>query len=104
MFQRRVSFRTYKYFFHPIYETPFSLGIALPADYGMYEIVAEEEVKLSSANGKPPLPPSATLYVSIVARRIRFSFTPPFFFFTPLLLLTVSEFFRGKNWTVHPDW
>ncbi|XP_065212040.1 voltage-dependent calcium channel subunit alpha-2/delta-3 isoform X2 [Planococcus citri] len=47
---KRITFRSYKYFFHPIYDTPFSLGIALPNDYGMYEILAEEEVKRSPVN------------------------------------------------------
>lgn len=50
--QRRIGSYSYKYFFHPIYDTPFSLGIALPMDYGIYEVIAEEEVKLSSVNGK----------------------------------------------------
>lgn len=83
-FQRRISFRTYKYFFHPIYDTPFSLGIALPTDYGMYEIVAEEEVKLSSANGKRRTgwPTRATLprHAPALIAFLFFSFQCPTFF------------------------
>lgn len=52
LFQRRVNIRRQKYFYHPIDDTPFSLGLALPDGYGMYEVVAEEEIKLSHINGK----------------------------------------------------
>lgn len=45
--QRRVTTRRYNYFYNPIEGTPFSLGIALPQGYGMYELVAEQEIKLS---------------------------------------------------------
>ncbi|XP_065165704.1 voltage-dependent calcium channel subunit alpha-2/delta-3 isoform X2 [Atheta coriaria] len=44
---RRVTTRRYNYFYNPIEGTPFSLGIALPQGYGMYELVAEQEIKLS---------------------------------------------------------
>ncbi|XP_054277448.1 voltage-dependent calcium channel subunit alpha-2/delta-3-like isoform X1 [Macrosteles quadrilineatus] len=63
---RRVTIRRQKYFYHPIDDTPFSLGLALPDGYGMYEVLAEEEIKLSQIN--------------------------------------VTEYFKGNNWRVHPDW
>ncbi|XP_050524029.1 voltage-dependent calcium channel subunit alpha-2/delta-3 isoform X2 [Daktulosphaira vitifoliae] len=47
---RRVTTRKYKYFYHPIKDTPFSLGIALPDSYGMYEVLGEEEIKLTQFN------------------------------------------------------
>ncbi|VVC44398.1 Hypothetical protein CINCED_3A000365 [Cinara cedri] len=63
---RRVFTRKYKYFYHPIDDTPYSLGIALPESYGMYELLGEEEIKLTQFN--------------------------------------ITEYFKGKNWKVHPDW
>ncbi|XP_027839354.1 voltage-dependent calcium channel subunit alpha-2/delta-3 isoform X4 [Aphis gossypii] len=63
---RRVSTRKYKYFYHSIEDTPYSLGIALPESYGMYELLGEEEIKLTQFN--------------------------------------ITEYFKGKNWKVHPDW
>ncbi|XP_050440544.1 voltage-dependent calcium channel subunit alpha-2/delta-3 isoform X2 [Adelges cooleyi] len=47
---RRVTTRKYKYFYHPIEDTPFTLGIALPEGYGMYEVLGEEEIKLTQFN------------------------------------------------------
>lgn len=49
-FQRRVTNRKYKFFYHPIEDTPFSLGIALPESYGLYEVLGEEEIKLTQFN------------------------------------------------------
>ncbi|KAG8330702.1 Voltage-dependent calcium channel subunit alpha-2/delta-4 [Homalodisca vitripennis] len=63
---KRVTIRRHKYFYHPIDDTPFSLGLALPDGYGMYEVLAEQEIKLSHIN--------------------------------------VTEYFKGNNWRVHPDW
>ncbi|RZF45628.1 hypothetical protein LSTR_LSTR010579 [Laodelphax striatellus] len=63
---RRVTTRRHKYFYHPIEGTPFSLGLALPDGYGMYQVLGEQEIKLSHAN--------------------------------------VTEYFKGDNWRVHPDW
>jgi hypothetical protein len=45
-----VSTRKYKYFYHSIEDTPYSLGIALPESYGMYELLGEEEIKLTQFN------------------------------------------------------
>ena len=42
--------RTLDYFWHPLSETPFSLGIALPQDYGRYRIKGLIEVALAKAN------------------------------------------------------
>ncbi|XP_060516283.1 voltage-dependent calcium channel subunit alpha-2/delta-3 isoform X2 [Cylas formicarius] len=63
---RRVTTRRYKYFYNPIEGTPFSLGLAIPEGYGMYELLAEQEIKHSQKN--------------------------------------VTDYFKGTNWRVHPDW
>ncbi|XP_034240269.1 voltage-dependent calcium channel subunit alpha-2/delta-4 [Thrips palmi] len=46
----RVATRRNKYFYNPIYGTPFSLALALPEGYGMYEAIGEEEIKRSPVN------------------------------------------------------
>ncbi|XP_052120647.1 voltage-dependent calcium channel subunit alpha-2/delta-4-like [Frankliniella occidentalis] len=46
----RVATRRNKYFYNPIDGTPFSLALALPEGYGMYETVGEEEIKRSTVN------------------------------------------------------
>ncbi|XP_066588123.1 voltage-dependent calcium channel subunit alpha-2/delta-3 isoform X2 [Prorops nasuta] len=63
---RRVSTRRHNYFYKPIEGTPFSLGLALPEGYGMYELLAEQEIRHAIVN--------------------------------------VTDYFKGKNWKVHPDW
>nr|XP_022915064.1 voltage-dependent calcium channel subunit alpha-2/delta-3 isoform X1 [Onthophagus taurus] len=47
---RRVTTRRHKYFYNPIEGTPFSLGLAIPEGYGMYQLRAEQEVKRSQKN------------------------------------------------------
>ncbi|XP_068916556.1 voltage-dependent calcium channel subunit alpha-2/delta-3 isoform X1 [Tenebrio molitor] len=63
---RRVTTRRHKYFYTPIEGTPFALGLAIPERYGMYELLAEQEIKHSQRN--------------------------------------VTDYFKGTNWKVHPDW
>lgn len=50
--QKRVTIRRHNYFYKPIEGTPFSLGLALPEGYGMFEVRAEKEIKLAIINGK----------------------------------------------------
>ena len=44
--------RRHRYFYNAIDGTPFSLGIAIPEGYGMYEVLGEQEIKHSPVNGK----------------------------------------------------
>lgn len=50
--QKRVTIRRHNYFYKPIDGTPFSLGLALPEGYGMFELRAEKEIKHAIINGK----------------------------------------------------
>ncbi|CAG9135650.1 unnamed protein product [Plutella xylostella] len=63
---RRVATRRQRYFYAPVEGTPYSLAVVLPDGYGMYDLLAEQEVKHSNVN--------------------------------------VTEFFKGDNWKIHPDW
>ena len=50
-FQKRATIRTQEYFYHQISNTPFSLGIALPRDYGRYRVNGKTEVTLETSKG-----------------------------------------------------
>ena len=50
-FQKRATIRTQEYFYHQISNTPFSLGIALPRDYGRYRVNGKTEVLLETQKG-----------------------------------------------------
>ena len=45
LFQKRVMIKRHNYFYKPIADTPFSLGVALPETYGMFELDLELELK-----------------------------------------------------------
>ncbi|XP_038109215.1 voltage-dependent calcium channel subunit alpha-2/delta-3 isoform X3 [Culex quinquefasciatus] len=47
---KRVTLRPQKYFYGPIEGTPFSLGIALPDNYGIHELNAQQEIRHSHTN------------------------------------------------------
>lgn len=47
---KRVTTRRHKYFYNAIEGTPFSLGLAIPEGYGMYEVLGEQEIKHSHVN------------------------------------------------------
>ncbi|GFG33999.1 hypothetical protein Cfor_04865 [Coptotermes formosanus] len=47
---KRVTTRRHKYFYNAIEGTPFSLGLAIPEGYGMYEVLGEQEIKHSPIN------------------------------------------------------
>ena len=51
IFQKRATIRTQEYFYHQISNTPFSLGIALPRDYGRYRVNGKTEVTLETSKG-----------------------------------------------------
>ena len=50
LLQKRATVRTLDYFWHPLTGTPFSLGIALPNDYGKFRVDGKIEVALAKAN------------------------------------------------------
>lgn len=47
-----MTIRRHNYFYKPIEGTPFSLGLALPEGYGMFELLAEQEIKHTIVDGK----------------------------------------------------
>ena len=49
--QKRATIRTQDYFFHQISNTPFSLGIAWPRDYGKWRVHGLKEVLLATQQG-----------------------------------------------------
>ena len=54
-FQKRATIRTQDYFYHPLVNTPFSLGIVLPRDYGRFRVNGKIEVSLTEYNSKSDL-------------------------------------------------
>eukprot|EP00094_Tigriopus_californicus_P005874 TCALIF_05660-PB protein Name:"Similar to Cacna2d3 Voltage-dependent calcium channel subunit alpha-2/delta-3 (Rattus norvegicus)" AED:0.25 eAED:0.25 QI:0/0.5/0.53/0.92/0.58/0.61/13/1066/709 len=47
---KRATVKTMDYFYHPLVNTPFSLGIALPQDYGKFRVEGKIEVPLAKFN------------------------------------------------------
>ncbi|XP_011505045.1 PREDICTED: voltage-dependent calcium channel subunit alpha-2/delta-4 [Ceratosolen solmsi marchali] len=47
---KRVTIRRHNYFYKPIEDTPFSLGLALPEGYGMFDLHAEQEIRHAPVN------------------------------------------------------
>lgn len=84
---KRVSTRTQRYFYGPIEDTPFTLAIVLPEKYGSHEFVSQQEIRHSRNNGKFFLK-----YPSLIRSE------------TLLYIFSVTEYFKGDNWRVHPDW
>lgn len=60
--------RRHKYFYIPIEGTPFSLGLALPEGYGMYEFLAEQEIKHAKFNGEIDKPSRLSIIYKEVYR------------------------------------
>lgn len=50
--QKRATVRTQDYFYHPLVNTPFTLGIVLPRDYGRFRVNGKIEVSLTEYNSK----------------------------------------------------
>ncbi len=48
--QKRATVKTQDYFYHPLSNTPFTLGVALPRDYGSFRVKGEVEVTLAKFN------------------------------------------------------
>lgn len=66
---RRVSEEKQDYFFAPLPNTPFTLGIVMPSEYGKTWIKVGNEVYKNN-------------YMN----------------------MSISDFFVGENWKIHPDW
>ncbi|XP_071745575.1 voltage-dependent calcium channel subunit alpha-2/delta-3 isoform X38 [Lepeophtheirus salmonis] len=47
---KRATVREQDYFYHPLINTPFSLGIALPRDYGRQRVSGKVEISLAKKN------------------------------------------------------
>ena len=85
--QKRGTVRTQDYSYHPISNTPFTLGIALPRDYGRYRVKGEIEVSLAKFNSKIFLKLKIGSTESSIWR-----------------FFLVSDLFTGDSWRLHPDW
>lgn len=89
-FQKRATVRTQDYFYHPLSNTPFTLGIALPRDYGKYRIKGEVEVTLAKFNSKSKI--AIQNEANRPLKHVSFS------------CFSVSDMFAGDHWRLHPDW
>lgn len=79
-------FFVYRFYYGPIEGTPFTLALALPEKYGMHELSSQQEIRHSHQNGN----------FFIISLTNPDSNRPnPF---------SVTEYFKGNNWRVHPDW
>lgn len=81
-----MTTRRNKYFYNPIEGTPFSLGLAIPDGYGMYELIAEQEIKRSDKNGNDNEKIETTFHIFLMH------------------IFIVTDHFSGDRWKVHPDW
>lgn len=81
-----MTTRRNKYFYNPIEGTPFSLGLAIPDGYGMYELIAEQEIKRSDKNGNDNEKIETTVHIFL------------------MYIFIVTDHFSGDRWKVHPDW
>ena len=50
--QKRATLRTLDYFYHPLVNTPFTLGIALPQEYGKWRVDGKIDVVNARFNGE----------------------------------------------------
>lgn len=66
---RRVAEVKQMYYYGPIDNTPFSMGFALPSEYGQTWIKVGDEVQKN-------------LHMKV----------------------NISDYFKGQNWKIHPDW
>jgi hypothetical protein len=82
----------FRYFYGPIEGTQFSLGLAFPERYGLHEFMSQEEIRHSQVNGKKK-------FINFFLTK--FNLKSLNFLIT--LMCIVTEYFKGSNWKVHPD-
>lgn len=55
----------------------------MPERYGLHEYVSQQEIRHSHVNGEDPI---------IIIKEVRLT-----------IFVSVTEYFKGENWKVHPD-